>query len=140
MRELQREIDELIAQRPTTELEGNERRPQSAAGAAQARPEALKARELVPEISSLGRRCGLQIRTIKQSAEGVGQGERQIRLMAQGEFPAVVTFIEAISSSLPQGRVEELNVRHLSDAEALEVESVLRVRVEEPAAVDPGRP
>ena len=135
LRDLQRQLNELDGRRVELGTRSDEGQPRAEHGPPHA-VKAPKAGELVPEISLLGLRNGLQIRAIKQSADNATPGERVIRVLAEGHFPALVAFMEAIGSELPQGRIEELSIRHVSGNTALEMESVVRVRIGDGGATD----
>jgi len=100
--------------------------------------DSFKARDLLPKISTIARRSGLKVGTIRQSPTNDVAGEREVRIVAQGAFPALVVFLDDLARALPQGRFEEVSLRQHSDATAIELESVLRTHVEEPPALVDG--
>lgn len=126
VRSLRHEIAVLTAQR--TALASDESTPSVPERRLARVP--LKAREVVPSISLLGRRSGLTVRTIKQAAPGEKEARRRIRVVARGTFADLLEFLDGVGRLLPRGEVEELTLRRTS-AE-IEMESLLHVPVDEP--------
>lgn len=129
-RQLRHEIAALELRRaaPTTDASPANSDGMQTAAQAVARPG-----ELVPALSRLGRRSGLRIDAIKQTAGSAGAAERRIRVLAHGAFAAVVAFLDGIVGVLAQGQLEELALRHSLATNQIELEAFLRVKVGEPA-------
>jgi len=135
VRQLEQEISGLDAERAAAAA--SDPNPKSIQLVPQKRPargKQLRARELVPEISLVGRQSGLRIRAIKQVTDKAEEGQRQVRIVAQGGFTALLAFLQGLEGALPQGQLDELTLRHLAGTTEVELESVLRVRVLEPPA------
>lgn len=131
---IQREIARLDAQKTT--VVGESTRALQPARRRSGEGERVSAGEIVPALAGLGRRLGLRVQAVKQSAQGSTGEIRQIQIRAQGGFAGLVAFLDEVPQLVAQARVEELTLRHLSESREVELDSVLYVRVETDGRVE----
>jgi hypothetical protein len=134
VQELQAGIAELDAQRAALAAAASRRLPtrdhESSSGPDEDKlVPVVPELELVPTVSSLGRRSGIRIASVKQiSADRNGQPSRaQVR--AKANFSQILRLLDELATLSPSLILDEIFIRRAEDGERVELDVELSVAV-----------
>jgi hypothetical protein len=138
--ELQAGIAALDTQRAALEAAASRRFPtrdhESSSGPDEGRLVAAVADlELLPVVSSLGRRSGIRIASIKQiSADRDGQRPR-VRVRAKASFSQVLWLLDEFAALFPSLICDDIVIRRAEDGERVDLDVELEVAVADSVAL-----